>query len=158
MKETIEKFYEAFNRLDAEEMISYYHNDIMFEDPAFGKLQGDKAKNMWRMLCDSQKEDQFSVNFSKIEIIDSKVKAYWEAHYTFSKTGRKVHNRINASFTFKDNKIINHKDTFDLYKWSKQALGFSGFLIGWTPFFKSKLQAQTNQLLLRYEEKNIVND
>ncbi len=55
MKSVIEKFYQAFEELDAESMIECYHNEIIFEDPAFGVLKGEKAKNMWRMLCDSQK-------------------------------------------------------------------------------------------------------
>lgn len=50
MKSIIEKFYQAFENFDAEGMIEYYHNEIKFEDPAFGVLRGEKAKNMWRML------------------------------------------------------------------------------------------------------------
>lgn len=59
MKNIIENFYEAFANLDAETMVSYYHDDIVFEDPAFGILKGNRAKNMWRMLCESQKNKDF---------------------------------------------------------------------------------------------------
>lgn len=58
----------------------------------------------------------------------------------------------NAEFEFKDGKIINHIDKFDLYRWSKQALGFNGFLFGWTILFKKKLNAQTNKLLSDFEQ------
>ncbi len=153
MKSIIENFYRAFDNLDAESMIDCYHKDIKFEDPAFGVLKGEKAKNMWRMLCNSQKGKDFKVKASNIVYNNMKGTADWEAYYTFSKTGRKVHNVISAEFEFKDGKIVNHFDQFDLYKWSKQALGFKGLLLGWTTFFKKKLNAQTNKLLSEFELK-----
>jgi len=152
MEKVITQFYTAFNQLDAEKMASLYHNDIIFEDPAFGILKGEQAKNMWCMLCNSQKEASFNVTFSDIQVHKNSGSAKWEAHYTFSKTGRKVHNKITAHFEFKDGKIIKHTDYFNLYNWSKQALGFSGYLLGWTSFFKKKLNTQTNNLLTKFEK------
>jgi len=151
MKQLLETFYNAFKNLDAETMVSCYHENIVFEDPAFGVLKGDHAKNMWRMLCESQKGKDFKINYSNIEANDLNGIAHWEAFYTFSKTGRKVHNVIDAHFEFKDGKIIKHTDVFDLYKWSKQAFGLTGFLLGRTTFFKNKLNAQTNSLLSKFE-------
>jgi len=155
MQKLIHKFYQAFEKLDAETMTSCYHNDVVFEDPAFGVLKGEKAKNMWRMLCTSQKGKNFIVKASKIEANNKNGTAHWEAHYTFSKTGRKVHNIIDAKFEFKDGKIIKHTDYFNLHNWAKQALGFKGLLLGGTNFFKKKLNVQTNQLLSRFEENNL---
>ncbi len=153
MKQVVGKFYQAFQNLDAESMVACYHREIIFEDPAFGVLTSEKAKNMWRMLCESQKGKDFIVKFSNIEFLENKGKANWEAYYTFTKTGRKVHNRIKAEFEFKENLIIKHIDSFDLYEWSKQALGFKGVLLGNTSFFKKKLNAQTAQLLVDFESK-----
>ncbi len=154
MNQLIETFYTAFAACDAETMASCYHDDIVFEDPGFGVLKGSKAGNMWRMLCASQKgKEDFKIEFSGIEANDQTGKAHWEAHYTFSKTGRKVHNIIDASFEFKDGKIIKHTDHFNLHRWSGQALGLKGSLLGWTAFFKKKLNQQSNRLLSKYEEK-----
>ena len=47
----IDRFYTAFANQDAETMASCYSDDIVFEDPAFGELHGDDARDMWRMLC-----------------------------------------------------------------------------------------------------------
>lgn len=152
MKNIIENFYTAFSKLDAETMVSYYHKDIIFEDPAFGILKGERAKNMWRMLCESQKNKNFQVSFSNIEANENKGTVHWEAHYIFSKTGRTVHNSIQAYFEFKDGKIIKHTDKFNLYNWSKQALGLKGFVLGNTKYFRHKLKAQTNRLLDSYEK------
>ena len=152
-KEVIEQFYSAFQAMDAERMASCYHNEVVFEDPAFGKLRGVHAGNMWRMLIDSQKGKDFRIEFSDITTDGNQVTVHWEAWYTFSKTGRKIHNSIDATFEFQDGKIIRHRDDFDLYKWAKQALGIQGVMIGWTSFFRKKLQSQTHHLLRKYEQK-----
>lgn len=152
MTNVIEKFYTAFKALDAETMCECYVDDIVFEDPAFGQLKGDKAKNMWRMLCQSQKGKDFRIEFSDIQYEIDKGRAHWEAYYTFSKTNRNVHNIIDAEFIIRGNKIVQHVDRFDLYRWSRQAVGIPGYLIGWTPFFKRKLNKQTHKMLLRFEE------
>jgi len=152
MNVLIENFYEAFSSLDGETMAQCYHKDILFHDPAFGILKGERAKNMWRMLCESQKNKDFRIEYSGVESSNDEGKAQWEAWYTFSRTGREVHNRIDAEFKFQDGKIISHIDRFNLYRWSRQALGTKGLLIGWTPFFRKKLNAQTNKLLSNFEK------
>ena len=152
----IEAFYSAFSELDAEKMTSFYHNDVVFEDPAFGRLNGNRAKAMWHMLCESQKNKDFRIIYSDINADDSTARAYWEAFYSFSKTGRKVHNKINAHFEFKDGLIIKHTDKFNLHKWARQALGFKGLVLGRTKYFSNKLKLQTNKLLDRYiKEKKL---
>jgi len=154
MQATIKDFYQAFNELDAERMIAHYHENIIFEDPAFGELQGDHACNMWRMLCMSQQKtgNPFEVKVSEIQMEGDSGSARWDAHYTFSQTGRKVHNIIYAQFKFQDGKIIEHRDRFHTWRWARQALGVKGLLLGWAPFFRKGLQQQTNRMLRRFEE------
>ena len=151
MQQLVETFYQAFKNLDAETMVSCYHDDITFQDPAFGELKGKRAGNMWRMLCESQKGKNFAIEVTNIVCDETKGSAHWEAHYIFSKTGRKVHNIIDAEFEFKDGKIIKHTDHFNLHKWAKQAMGFKGLLVGGTNFFRKKLQSQTLHLLSKFE-------
>jgi len=153
-KKLITRFYDAFSCLDGETMASCYHKEVVFEDPAFGILKGDHAANMWRMLCQSQKGKDFVVTFSDVTVSGNKANANWEAKYTFSKTGRKVHNKIQAHFEFADGKIIKHTDRFNLKKWAKQAMGFKGALLGGTSFFKQKLNKQTNAMLKKFEQKH----
>lgn len=130
MENLITKFYTSFKNIDADYMVECYHKDIIFIDPAFGTLKGEHAKNIWRMLCDSQKGKGFVVTFSDIFINKNTGKANWEAIYNFSKTGRKVYNKIAAEFEFKNGLIIKHTDIFNLHKCATQALGFKGLLIG----------------------------
>lgn len=155
MKNVIETFYTALNNSDGKTMVACYHNDIVFEDPAFGILKGERAKAMWLMLCESQQGKGFKVEFSNVTATENKGSAHWEAFYTFSKTGRKVHNIIDAEFEFKDGLIIKHKDTFNLHNWAKQAMGFKGLAMGRTRYFSTKLKTQTNKLLNKYIENSI---
>lgn len=150
----IQEFYQAFKDLDAEKMVAYYHNDVEFEDPAFGKLTGERAKNMWRMLIKSQQGKDFQISFSNIKINGDQGSAHWEAQYNFSKTGRRVHNKIDAQFYLKNDQIIKHVDSFNLHRWAKQALGFQGWLLGGTSFFQKKLNAQVNRLLDKFEVRS----
>jgi hypothetical protein len=138
-------------------MLEWYHDDVSFEDPVFGVLKGEEAKNMWRMLCKAQQGKDFKIKTSNIEYTPENGKARWEAYYTFSKTGKKVHNIINATFKFKDGKIINHVDKFNLYRWSRQAMGIKGFLVGWTVFFKKAMNKKARILLSDFEKKKVRN-
>jgi len=145
--EIITNFYTAFQQLDVEKMVSYYHDDIIFTDPGFGTLKGEDAKNMWRMICARAKD--FSLTYS--QVTDNT--AHWDTTYTFSATGRKVNNIIDATFEFKNGKISKHTDVFDLHQWATQALGFKGRLLGGTKFFQKKLNKQTKVLLTAYAKK-----
>lgn len=134
-------------------MLEWYHDEVTFEDPVFGVLKGEEAKNMWRMLCQTQQGKEFKIKTSNIEYTPEAGKARWEAYYTFSRTGKKVHNIIHATFKFKDGKIINHIDRFSLYRWSRQAMGTKGFLVGWTVFFKKTLNKQARFSLSKFQKK-----
>ena len=129
-------------------MILCYHPDICFSDPVFPNLSGAEVGEMWRMLC-SQAEN-FEVTFADIEADERTGKAHWEACYDFSATGRRVHNKIDAEFEFQDGKIIKHKDTFDFWKWSSQALGPVEFILGWTPLLRKKVQRQARERLAKF--------
>ena len=148
-KEIIEKFYNAFASGKAEEMVGYYHEDIEFEDPAFGPLKGDNAKNMWRMLIKNSKGN-IKITYNNIQADDKSGSAHWEAVYVFSKTGRNVVNKVDATFEFRDGKIIKHTDRFDFWKWAGQALGLSGWLLGWTSFLKNKVRKNATDSLSKF--------
>lgn len=156
-EQLLSQFYRAFKKLDAETMVACYHKQVVFEDPAFGQLHGEHAGNMWRMLCQSQRDKGFKLNFSVVEATEKTGLVKWDAQYTFSRTGRHVHNFIEGRFAFQDGLIIQHTDQFNLHRWAHQALGLSGTLLGWTPFFKKRFQQQTHRLLASFESKRTNN-
>lgn len=150
MEKLLTTFYSAFAKRDAETMAACYHEDVTFKDPAFGKLYGKDAGDMWRMLCKNGKDVE--VTFSEPIADQEKGLVKWEAKYTFSQTGRSVHNVVVGKFKFKDGKIIEHIDTFNLHEWAKQAMGFKGLLLGNTQFFKKKLIKTTSSTLKKFQK------
>ena len=149
--ELIERFYEAFQRGDAEAMGACYADDVVFSDPVFGELRGEEARDMWRMLV--QRAQEFSLTYDAVDANERTGSAHWVARYLFSQTGRGVINRIQAQFVFRDGRIAEHRDTFDLWRWSRQALGFKGALLGWTPTVQRAIRAQARKGLDAYRAK-----
>lgn len=147
----IARFYEAFQRLDADTMAACYARDVVFSDPAFGELHGDEARDMWRMLA--QRAQDFSLTFDQVVADDTTGSAQWTARYVFTQSGRHVVNRIHARFVFADGLIAEHRDTFDLWRWSRAALGIKGALLGWTPFVQNAIRAQARKGLAAFRAK-----
>jgi ketosteroid isomerase-like protein len=147
----ITKFYTAFQQRDFKTMGECYHADATFKDEAFDSKTVAEIRSMWEMLCTRGKD--LRVEFKDIKVTDEKGTAHWDAYYTFSKSGRKVHNSIEATFEFKDGLILNHRDHFNFYRWSKQALGISAVLLGWTRYFRKKVQAIAMEGLKQFMEK-----
>lgn len=152
--QTIARLYQAFASLDADTMASCYADAVQFDDEVFSLRGKAQTMGMWRMLCENVKangRDVWTLEASGIEADDHTGRAHWEAHYRFSATGRMVHNIIDAQFTFDNQGLIaTHRDRFDFWRWSRQALGAPGVLLGWTPFLRSKVQAQAGANLKKF--------
>jgi hypothetical protein len=145
----IEKFFTAFKNLDASTMNTCYSIDIAFYDPMFELLRGDEARAMWTMLCKNAKN--FSLEFDSIKNLEEGYyTCNWQASYDFSKTGRRVVNNIKAHLKIENGLITEHSDAWSLHKWSQQALGFSGWLLGWNSFFRRKMQNEARKNLLAF--------
>ncbi len=145
-EELIDRFYTAFNAYDAETMAASYADDATFEDPAFGKLTADEARDMWRMLLG--RATDLRADYRDVHADDETGSAHWEAYYTFE--GHPVHNVIDASFAFTDGLISRHVDEFDWPRWAGQALGLPGKLLGRTSFLHSRAQASARKQLKTY--------
>ncbi|MGJ5640632.1 nuclear transport factor 2 family protein [Formosa sp. S-31] len=156
MEDLIISFYTAFNNLNPEGMVACYHPEVTFHDPAFGTLKGERAKNMWRMLCKSQQGKAFKVQYSNIKVEGNEGSCDWNVSYIFGKPEKQVVNRVHAVFEFKDGLIYKHTDEFDLHKWAKLAMGFKGSLLGGTAYFKTKFQYKTNAKLDAFIKKQQV--
>lgn len=145
----ISRFYTAFQQLDYTTMQQCYSEEPIFNDPVFGILQGDEVRAMWEMLCKNAKD--FSLQFSNIQHLDEEYSTCdWTAQYAFSKTGRRVVNKIKAHMRIQDGKITEHTDQFDLWKWSRQALGLPGVLFGWSAFIHNKVRRNARKNLERF--------
>jgi ketosteroid isomerase-like protein len=153
-KTLITRFYEALNRKDYTTMQQMYADNASFSDSVFVNLNSKEVRAMWEMLLTSAKD--LTVVVSDIKATDDTGECKWEAFYTFTATGRKVHNIIFANFVFSHGKIVKHTDRFDLYRWSKMAFGFSGLLLGFTGFFQNKVRMTALSRLHKFMEKKSV--
>ena len=149
----ITQFYTAFQQKDFETMATLYHPEATFKDAAFDLKSGKEAGAMWKMLLTAGKD--LRIEFKDVKVEGEKGYAHWEAWYTFSKTGRKVHNVIDAQFEFKDGLIYRHRDHFDFWRWSRQALGLTGWLLGWSGFLKNKVHLTAMKGLQSFMAKTI---
>jgi ketosteroid isomerase-like protein len=148
----IERFYSAFARRDVEAMLSCYRPDVLFQDPVFGVLAGREARAMWRML--NARAAHLAVEFGDVAATERDGSARWEACYTYTATGRPVHNRIDASFEFRDGLIARHVDRFSLWRWAAMALGARGTLLGWLPPVQKAIRVRASKGLAAYMAAN----
>jgi hypothetical protein len=151
-KALIDKFYLAFKVKDYRTMQNAYHNEAQFSDPVFENLSSDEVRAMWQMLISGGKDLQIMHKNATAD--DIRGQCHWEAWYTFTGTGRKVHNIIHASFEFKDGLIYRHRDHFSFWRWSRQALGGTGLLLGWTPVMHDKVKDTARKRLDAFIAKN----
>lgn len=151
MQETeklITRFYSCFQQKDWKGMQECYHPEVVFSDPVFRNLKGPEAKAMWHMLATAGKD--LSITFQNVKSDGALGSCNWDAHYTFSLTGRKVHNVIHAKFEFSEGRIVRHTDSFNLWRWSSMALGMSGTLLGWTPIIQAKIRSTARRNLAKF--------
>ena len=150
----LEKFYTAFAALDPQRMAACYADRARFQDEVFTLLGKAEVTGMWRMLCEGVQANgrkDWKLAFRDVAADAGTGRAHWDASYRFTATGRMVRNRIDATFTFDSaGLIVQHRDVFDFWRWSRQALGTTGWLLGWTPFLRGKVQARANASLRNY--------
>lgn len=145
--ELIHHFYDCFSRRDYAGMNACYAPDARFDDPVF-TLRGPAVKAMWHMLCEGSKDLQLT--YRDVVADEQSGRAHWEATYTFSSSGRRVHNVIDAAFVLRNGQIVQHHDHFSFWRWSRQALGLPGLALGWTPLLHARVQRTAQARLNRF--------
>ncbi len=148
----IHRFYSAFQQKDFRTMQSCYHENATFSDPVFQDLSSSEVKAMWQMLLTASAD--LKISFKDVYTNDKNGRAHWEAWYTFTTTGRKVHNIIDATFEFREGKIIKHTDVFNFWRWSRMALGIAGLLLGWTPIVQNRVKKTARRRLDKFLSAN----
>ena len=136
--ELIQRFYAAFAEGRGDAMAACYAPDAHFSDPVFPDLNGREPGAMWSMLTGTPGD--LRIELVGHEADDASGSANWIAHYVFSETGRPVVNDVHATFRFRDGLIADHRDDFDFHRWSRQALGAPGLLLGWTPILRGAVR------------------
>jgi len=149
-KATIEALYGAFASLDAKAMAACYADDAYFDDEVFSLRGRQQIGGMWSMLIDAIKKSSRK-DWKLVASEITETSAHWEPTYRFSSTGNLVHNVIDAEFEFNSQGLIKrHRDRFNFWRWSRQALGMPGWLLGWSGFLRGKVRRTATRQLDKY--------
>jgi len=138
----IDRLYAAFRKRDAAAMAACYLPEATFRDPIF-EVDGKQVADMWAMFCERGRD--VTLEWQVISADAAAGAAHWEPRYTFSVTGRPVHNLIDSRFTFRDGRIATQVDSFSLWRWSRMALGAKGAALGWAPFVKKAIRDEARR-------------
>lgn len=145
--EVIRALYHGLQRRDVAAIAACYHPEAVFRDEVFD-LRGRRVPAMWHMLVEGGKD--MAIEFRDVRSEGERGSAHWEARYSFSSTGRKVHNVIESEFRFEDGLIVEQRDRFPFWRWSRMALGMPGLLLGWTPFLRAKVRKRAAANLAKF--------
>jgi ketosteroid isomerase-like protein len=130
----LNQLFDALNQHDHRSMADCYHPEATFTDIAFDLRGKRQIHAMWHMIC----QGDIRAKFELLHSDDQKGQVSLVDDYTFSSTGRKVHNVIDSNFSFRDGRIIEHRDFCDPHAWAEMALGgASGFFAGRLHFLRS---------------------
>jgi ketosteroid isomerase-like protein len=146
-----ESFYSAFAARDPAAMGAFYGDDAQFSDPVFPALSAGEVRAMWTLLLTSGSD--LSVEHQLLSSTETHAVTQWTARYHFSATGLPVVNIVTATMNVADGLIRRHRDYFSFYRWSSQALGLPGKLLGWSPIIRRKVRGQAAARLKAYMAK-----
>ncbi len=153
VEQILNEFYQSFASGDAQGMVKFYGEHVEFSDPVFGPLKGDRAAAMWKMLL-SRRDESTQISYKILETTENTGKVNWKAEYNYGPKKRRVINHIHSNITIRNGKIVRHIDHFDIWKWSRQALGTPGYLLGWSGFMRNKIRNTVNHMLDKYMSQN----
>jgi SnoaL-like domain len=123
----LEKFYKSVQDHDHLATAECYHPNATFKDIAFDLREKKMIQAMWHMIGATDLQISYKVEGAN----EHDGTARWVADYTFTDSGRKVHNDLRSKFVFKDGLILRQVDDCDPWKWGMQALGPVKGLFSW---------------------------
>ncbi|KAF8739875.1 Pyridoxal-phosphate dependent enzyme, partial [Rhizoctonia solani] len=121
------KWFEAYSAGNFEAMKSLAADGYTFEDPAFGKLEADRALGMYKMFTSTRDKTEAVWNVHEVKPSESdpqRAIVQFEAIYKFN--GRPVTNQITSNILVVDGKVKEQVDSFDVPKWAGETPVLSG--------------------------------
>jgi limonene-1,2-epoxide hydrolase len=148
-EELITRFYGALQDADIDTVRMCYSPDVVFSDPVFRSLHGERAIAMWEMFF--ERDEKIRVTFGDVTADETTGSGQWVADYTIGR--RPVHNVIKSTFQIENGRIVRHRDDFSVRVWAAQALGPLGALAGWSPPVKAVLHKRSVSMLDSYVDR-----
>ncbi|KAG8746341.1 hypothetical protein FRC10_005330 [Ceratobasidium sp. 414] len=157
------RWFAAYSSGDYEGMKALAAPDYVFEDPAFGRLEGNRALAMYKMFLSGRDRSKAVWNVHEVKPSTDSQKVLgspppkspltkspqaivrFEAVYKFN--GRPVTNQITSNILVVDGRVKEQIDKFDVPTWAGQALGIFGWLFGNFSFFQNSVKQKANARL-----------
>ncbi|KAH8923203.1 hypothetical protein BT69DRAFT_1262631 [Atractiella rhizophila] len=153
-QKTIEKYQSSHASLDWEGMSSCLSPTYTFSDPAFPDLDERMSKGMWCMFLENRETNKMVVKCGPATKTGENT---WEYDYSvdYVLNSRPILNHMHATLTLSPstNLITKQVDHFDFYAWARQALGVSGYLLGWTEMVKGQVRTRAKGRLEGFLKK-----
>ena len=135
----IDRFYEAFARQDGEAMAACYTPDAHFSDPVFTDLHGEEVG---RDVADALR--------ARHRPAGRALGGRGRRRAGLGPLGGRLHVLHRATGPQRDRGLVSlpgrpdrrPSRQFDLWAWSRQALGPLGVVLGWSPPVQGKIRAQ----------------
>ena len=143
----LQRLFTALDQHNHATMGSCYHAEATFHDIAFNLERRQRIQSMWHMICEGT---DIRAEFEVVHANEQEGRVNLVDDYTFTDTGRHVHNVIDSRFRFRDGLIAEHRDLCDAHAWGAMALGgVGGFLAGRIRLLRS---LKANRLLQKFIE------
>ena len=117
----IKELFEAYENLDSAKMNSYFSDDIKLEDPATFLAEGDDAKYWIQFVIDNISDHKITIK--NIVENDNVVTVEWTSSYLSNMSKKPILLDYKAHYTFKNQKIINQVNEYDLKDYIRQSFG-----------------------------------
>ena len=102
---------------------------------AYGQIKQEKLPDGTEVFLNANSNIAYKNEWK--EGTDREVWINGEAFFHVKKTAHK-------------DKFTVHTDAFDIYRWTRQALGLPGLLFGWSPWINKKIQKQAREGLEKF--------
>lgn len=137
------RFFESYQKNDWQNMARCYHDKASFSDPIYPDLREESIVYLWfsRLAARRVVDLQYRVLFAD----DRKAQVEWSGLSPLH--GKSVQIKGLSTFALWDATIVRQVDEFSFVQWSRQALGWKGWLLGSLRFYQARVQRSARSQL-----------
>lgn len=139
----VNRFFESYQRSDWQSMARCYHDKASFSDPIYPDLREENIVYLW--FSRLSKHQSIDLQYRVVFADERKAQVEWTAISPFN--GKAVKIEGLSTFALWDETIVRHVDEFSFVKWSRQAQGLKGWLLGGSRFYQARVQRSARSQL-----------
>jgi SnoaL-like domain len=140
-----DRLFTAIATHDGEKIAGIYADAARIDHPIAGRLTGAEVKAAWTIFLSRTPYFKFVYLIRHAGARTAEVE--WSIRYIFFETGREIALEGVSNLAFEDGRIVFQRDRFSRRDWSRQALGWKGFVLSAIPGWSGFLQSETRRIL-----------